>query len=292
VLIVWTAAQAEQLRRTIGATLKAMRPDVPEHRFEPFEPGKLVTPGKGDICLVCGSKPLAALQEAKLMPKGRTLNSLREKPLKPKAEGGFYMTTYDPGIVSSEPDKKALIDWDIRLANRLLTTGSLVPPVGDYHWVGSFAPLIARIETKHAATGMPVDVSCDTETEGLYPWYPDKNIVSIGFTDEIGTADLLYVGPQPDPVPVPPGTDLLGQVRWLLTSPKVKLRGANLKFDLIWIREKWGIECANFKFDTMLVGSLLDENRNRGKTPGEGLVRRADLGSGRGRRGGGRPGRR
>ena len=152
-IVIWTAAQAEQLRRTIGASLKAMRPNVPEHRFEAFEPGKLVVPAKGEIVLACGSKPLALLQESRLLPKGRTLNSLREHPLKPKADGGFYMMTFDPGIVSSEPDKRALIDWDVRLANRLLTTGSLVPPVGDYQWVGSFAPLIARIEAKYEAIG-------------------------------------------------------------------------------------------------------------------------------------------
>ena len=36
---------------------------------------------------------------------------------------------------------------------------------------------------------------------------------------------------------------------------------ANGKFDLLWIAEKWGIECTNFSFDTALVGNLLDENR-------------------------------
>ena len=37
---------------------------------------------------------------------------------------------------------------------------------------------------------------------------------------------------------------------------------ANRKYDLIWIIEKWGIACTNFKFDTLLVGTLLNENRS------------------------------
>jgi hypothetical protein len=63
-------------------------------------------------------------------------------------------------------------------------------------------------------------------------------------------------------VALDPSTNLFDQITWLLTSPKVKLRGANLKFDLIWIAVKWGIECTNFKFDTLLVGTILDENRS------------------------------
>jgi hypothetical protein len=97
----------------------------------------------------------------------------------------------------------------------------------------------------------------DTESMGLHAWYPDKHIVSIGFTCEAGKADCLYLGPYDDPV-LPLDPDLFEQIEWLLTSPKVKLRGSNLKHDLIWLATKWGIECTNFKFDTCLVGSILD----------------------------------
>ena len=63
---------------------------------------------------------------------------------------------------------------------------------------------------------------------------------------------------------VKPDEPLLAQIEWLLTSPMVKIRGSNFKYDLIWIAEKWGIECTNFKFDNALVGSLVDENRSNG----------------------------
>jgi len=261
-LVFWVAAGADAIKQTIGRTLTGLKPDVPYHRFEEFEPGKLVKPEPGEIVVVCGARPLEILQKEKLVPRGRSLASLREQAFLPSAAGGRYMMTFDPGVVRNEPEKRALIDWDVRLANRLLTTGSLVPPTGDYQWVGEFAPLIARIEARFEQTGKPVDVACDTETEGLYPQYPERGIVSIGFTDAAGRAELLYTGPQDDPVPIKPGEPLLAQIEWLLTSPKVKLRGANFKFDLIWIAEKWGIQCTNFAFDTCLVGSLVDETRS------------------------------
>jgi DNA polymerase I-like protein with 3'-5' exonuclease and polymerase domains len=268
-LIFWTAAKADAITRTIGVSLKAMRPDVPEHEFRPVKGEELVVPGPGQIVICCGSKPLDILKANKLVPKGRTLSALREKPYKTMAAGGSYMMTYDPTIVANEPDKKALIDWDIRLALRLLKTGSLDPVLGNYIWVGSLKPLIASIKTKFKVTGETVDLSTDTETMGLYPWYPDKDILMIGFSMYPGTAEMLVVS---DKYPTPPGVvydsddDLWEQLHWLLTTPLVKLRGANLKFDLIWIAEKWGIECTNFVFDTALAGSLLDENRSNGLT--------------------------
>jgi DNA polymerase I-like protein with 3'-5' exonuclease and polymerase domains len=263
VLVFWTAAGADQLKKTIGATLSAMRPNVPEHAFEQYWPGKLVEPGPGDVVVVCGTKPLDVMKAAGLIkPKNRTLNSLRQKPLQTTANAGSYMFTFDPQVVNSEPEKGTLLDWDVRLAHRWLTTGSLMPKLGEYRWVNTFRPLIERIEAKFAKTGEPVDLSTDTETMGLHPWYPDKEILMIGFTDRPGHADMLYMGPLDDPVALDPDEDIRGQVEWLLTSPKIKLRLSNGKYDMVWIAERWGIECTNFKFDNALVGSLLNENRS------------------------------
>ena len=259
-LTVWTSAEESLIRRTIGATLTAMRPVIPEHRFVACDAVTLVDAGPDEVVLVCGTRPLDILQRHGKAPKNRTVNSLREKRLPAGPGKGSYLVTFDPYSTNSEPDKKQIIDWDVRLATRLLRTGSLDPVLGDYRWVGDFSKLIAAINATFEKTGKPVDVACDTETMGLYPWYPDRDIVSIGFTAESGRADMLYTGPEPDPVPVSP--EIRNQVSWLLNSPRIKLRGANLKYDLIWIAERLGIECTNFRFDVCLVGNLLDENRS------------------------------
>lgn len=259
-LTIWTSAETRLIRRTIGETLTAMRPAIPEHEFVGCGGETVVPAGPGEVVLVCGTKPLAVLQKHGLAPKNRTVTSLRERPLRPDPDRGWYLVTFDPGIVNTEPAKRQLIDWDVRLATRLLRTGSTEPLLGDYRWVGDFGELIAALNCTFEKTGKPVDVACDTETMGLYPWYPDRDIVSIGFTCQGGRADVLYTGPQADPVPVSP--QIRDQVAWLLNSSRVKLRGANLKYDLIWIAERLGIECTNFKFDVCLVGNLLDENRS------------------------------
>jgi hypothetical protein len=82
-------------------------------------------------------------------------------------------------------------------------------------WVGGFSEIIAAINCRWAETSKPVEVSLDAESMGLYPWYKDKGIVSIGFTCEAGRADCLYLGPFRDAV----GTidpELFAQIESLL----------------------------------------------------------------------------
>jgi DNA polymerase I-like protein with 3'-5' exonuclease and polymerase domains len=261
-LIIWTAANTQTITRTLGAALKDLRPETPQHKFVAYVDGEIPVPAAGEIVLACGSKCLSELQKASRAQKGRTVTSLREKLL-PAPEGGFYMLTFDPNVVASEPHEQQTITWDVSLAARYLKTGSLKPPIGTYKYVASYAPMIERIKKRYAETGKPQDVSCDTETMGFYPWYDDKEIVSISFTDEAGMAELLYCGPKfESPVPEEPGVDVGAQIDWLLNSPMVRTRGQNFKYDLIWIWKKWNIECTNFKFDGMLAGTLLDENRS------------------------------
>jgi DNA polymerase I-like protein with 3'-5' exonuclease and polymerase domains len=260
-LKIWTTADTPLIKKTFGVTLRGFRPEVPEHQFLTFnDKVEPPTPAKGDVILVCGNKPLDALRRHGLAPKNRTVTSLREKPI--AAGGGHYLITFDPFITNNEPDKQEVLDWDTRLAVRLMRTQSLKPEVGSYEWVNSYQPMIDWIEKRYEITKKPVDVSMDTETMGFFPWYPDKDIVTIQFTARPGTAEVLYLGPQDHPIELDPDTPLFDQIKWLLTSPKVKLRMANGKFDLMWVAEKWGIECTNFKFDICLVGNLLNENRS------------------------------
>ena len=210
-------------------------------------------------------KALEKLRAAGLVHKSRTLDSLREKPV--KRGQGWIMLTFDPGVIQSQPEKREIIDWDVRLAHRLMTTGTLEPQVGDYQWVSSYASMILEIEAMYVKTGKPVKVAFDTETMGLYPWYPDKDFVCCSFTHKPGCSQLLYLGPQSAPIALDPSQPLFDQIKWLLTSPKVRLRMANGKYDLIWVKEKWGIDCTNFTFDTLLAGSLVDENRTNSPEP-------------------------
>jgi hypothetical protein len=48
-LVVWTPSDAQLLRRTLGASLEALRPHIPKHRFEPST-DKIVVAEADDVC--------------------------------------------------------------------------------------------------------------------------------------------------------------------------------------------------------------------------------------------------
>ena len=261
-LTIWTSSDTNTVSTVFAGILRSYRPNVPDHTFLSLnEDGLPPAPSAGEIVLVCGTKPLDVLRRAGIVPKNRTVSSMREKFLASPL-GGHWLTTHDPNAVTSDPTKADEVMWDVRLAVRMLRTGSANPVIGTYRWVNNYQPMIDWTDVRFKETGKAFDVSCDTETMGFYPWYPDKDIVSISFTAQPNTAEVLYLGPQQAPIKLDPTVPLFDQITWLLTSPKVKLRMANGKYDLVWIAEKWGIECTNFKFDTMLTGTLLDENRS------------------------------
>ena len=260
VLTFWTGANPTTITKVIGRSLQSFRPNVPEHRFIVYAEGEpFPEPVGGEVVLVCGDRCLDVLRRAGLVAKNRSVTSMRETPI--KRPGGWLLVSYDPSVIDREPEKAGIIDWDIRLAHRLHSTGGLTPKTGDYQWVSSFAPMIAEIEAMHVKTGKPVKVAFDTETMGLYPWYKDKDLVVISFTHKPGCSRLMYFGPRDAPIPLDHDSPLFEQIEWLLTSPKVRLRMANGKYDNIWVKEKWDLDCTNFTFDTLLVGSLLNENR-------------------------------
>ena len=260
-LTIWTSASGQTVSKVFAPALRSFRPNVPPHKFVALE-GGLITPEKGEVVLVCGTKAVDELRKAGIVHKSRTLSSLREKPVL-KPGGGAWLVTYDPAITGTEFDKQEVIEWDVQLAARFLRTGSVEPQLGSYKYVSNYDETIEYIEAQFAKTGKPVDVSLDLETMGLHPWYPDKDIVTCSFTAIPETAHVIYLGRfQKHPVELDRSGKLFDQIKWLLNSPKVKLKGANLKFDLIWIAVKWGIECTNFVFDTLLVGTLVNENRS------------------------------
>lgn len=117
---------------------------------------------------------------------------------------------------------------------------------GDYRWVEDFDDLIRAIDCTFAETGRPVEVAARLDTGGG---------PAIAFTMAAGAADCLDLSETPS-APVVEG------LRHLLTSPRIRLRGANFKADMVWLAERLGIDCTNFAFDALLAGSLLDENRS------------------------------
>lgn len=264
-LIIWSSADFKTLRDVVGEQVAIA--GVP-HRVE-SDMTTFPTCGPEDIVLAMGSKALETLVALGAVPKNRTIGSLRERQF--QFGGSRFFMSYDPGIVSRDYAFKSDIQWDVQLIARILNTGTSKPVLGDYRYVESYHELITEVDNRFAATGAPVEVSCDLETVGTDEYAEGAFIVSISFSIDEGKSDVMYFrsGEVPQrPTPWTSDDDMTywegvwRQVHWLITSEKVSIRGANFKFDSRWLNRHWGIDCTNQKFDTMLVGSLLDENRS------------------------------
>lgn len=266
-LVVWTAGQSKYIKKVVGPVIA---PSGVSHRVADFK-DSLPAFGAGDVVLAMGSKVVDYLKAQKLLPKNRTVGSMREHPI--QVGGAKFLVTYDPGLAEKDYARLPEMQWDTQLAIRLHETGTIDPVIGNYRWVENYSELIQRVEDLWATNGnKPVDVACDLETLGLDEYHEDARIITISFTVDDGTADLMYFekGEAPvqpialdsDPMELPYWEALWLQIYWLLTTEKVSIRGANFKYDSRWLYKVWLILCTNNKFDTLLAGALLDENRS------------------------------
>lgn len=270
ILTFWCKNDDAGLKKTVKTVMPKLAPVV-DWRIIEHKVQKVVYPDPDELVLGMGSDIYEELKYAGVVPKNRAVTGQRGKLFTHTCldnEGqpvgvGHWMVSFSPALANMEADKAGQIIWDIRLAHRYLTTQSLQPPVGTYAYTTTLKYVQEYVRQSYEAKQKPIQVSLDLETMGFHPWYPEKKIVTVQVTVAEGVADVINMM---DPhFEDPKNLSLfLSELRTLLNDPRVALIGANLKFDLNWIRVKWGLECTNFRLDTTIVGSLLNENRSNG----------------------------
>jgi DNA polymerase I-like protein with 3'-5' exonuclease and polymerase domains len=275
-LYIWTGAEASTIRKVFEPAISHQT--IP-HKVIPFPEDKslpLTIPqiGPGDVLLACGNRAIEAVQATGFFgdKKKRTIGSQRERAF--AKNGGHVLFTYDPGMSNIDYARVPEMQWDCQLAIRVHEFGStecLELKKCNYDWVESFHELIEEIDKRFAATGKPVYMATDTETMGKDEYAPGVQILSISFSIDEGKSFMMYFEQGEKPIQPLPWKDesayeywegVWEQINWLLTSEKIKTEGANLKYDCRWFQKHWNIACTNFRFDTLLVGTLLDENRS------------------------------
>jgi len=216
-----------------------------------------------------GNGPLAHLAALKAIPRNRTISSLRNRGHLVEGLSAPAIFTYSSGIGEIDYGKFVDLQTDVALAVRLAKTGSLEPQMGTYRYVDYFTDLLAQVDAQYAATGKPVDLGFDLETIGFDPYrlpsegHPGAYIVTMQASIKAGTGDVIYFNSREElQARVKEDKQFMAEIVQLMTSPKISIRGANLKFDLHWLHVWLAIDCTNFKFDTTMVGSILDENRS------------------------------
>lgn len=253
--ILWTSTSSQRLNQAIGREVSAWGP--PPHKVQTDSQSQLPPAGPGDVVLAMGSKALKALADVGAVPKNRTISSVRGKEI--YHEGVIYFVTFDAGIMDLDYGMWVNLKLDAALACRLAVTGSSDPVLGDYSYVPDFTEVVEGLEAMVDDGKFPA-IAVDLETLTLDPYNPETFIVSISVSPAPEVSYVVrFQGHYDQPQK---GSLLHKQINWLLNSPKIRLRGANYKYDAVWIREKWGLLSTAFKMDTTLVGSLLDENRS------------------------------
>jgi DNA polymerase I-like protein with 3'-5' exonuclease and polymerase domains len=250
-LYVWTDTEPAKVQHAMAPVLKTGANIQIVKSLKDLPADKTV--------LVLGEEPRKLLANAGLIPKNRTITSMRHK-LWPLQGLGRFLFSYSPGIKAVDNGKYTDFLCDARIAVRVSKTGEYEPKMGDYRWVDDFSEAIAGIKAQFKATGARVDAAFDTETVGADPYADAARFVVLQLTWQPGKSDMVYFGSMNEWLEWrDKHADQLG---WLLTTPMLSMCMANGKFDCTWVQVHTGIECTNFRFDTLLVGSLLDENRS------------------------------
>lgn len=230
---------------------------------------------QGDTILLMGSTAYERVaSEWGAMSKGKSASYFRHQEIGFK--GVTILTTHSAFLGTKDYTKLVDIQLDTQAAIRRATTGTIRPTwgLGNYEWADSFEGLCHQVHNQYQQTGQPIRLSWDLECTGLNEYDPLAWIVSIFFSFKVGHSIGMAFGwhhDQPvrsdgalfkggDPKVWDQKVAIWNQINWLLNTPMVYSVGANLKFDKRWIAVKWQMECTNHKFDTTLVGGLLDEN--------------------------------
>ena len=216
------------------------------------------------VLFVVGSQTIPKMANLGVVPKGRTITSLRVNTYELRTNKVRF--SYSPSIKNIDSGMFTDLKNDLVLAYRLAMTGSLEPKLGKYKYVEDFSDYCNQLQVLEKEGKKNIPITFDTETIGFDYLHlgdntrPQARFVSFQLSIKKGESHVVYFkdfGSMTQWL-----TKNASQLIYLFTDKNLSMGGANFKFDLNWLRHFTGLYCTNFKFDTTLVGSLLDENRS------------------------------
>lgn len=218
-------------------------------------------PLKAKVWMAGGSEAVGMFKRAGLLGTGRNraMKWYRGQAFQHPENPDIHVTVgATPDSIRYDLAAFSVLRNDVFLARRLAATGTMAAKLGRYEWASDLSAVVSYVESAYRATGKPVPVSLDLETEGLHPFDPEKRILTVAASAIEGAGEVVDVRD----VSRETLDRIIAQVTFLLTSSKVHMVGANLKFDLLWLRVKWGVRTSRYGFDTCQGGSILDEVRS------------------------------
>lgn len=165
----------------------------------------------------------------------------------------------DLGFVQRSPQNASTFETDIRSLRKFLDSGCdinaniLENSEWDYQWVDNLDDWMRD---------RPKIMSHDTETTGLNRALESVFPFTFQFCREPGKAVIFPVHPDYYPEFKRDHNKLIFQAKSLLEDPDVLKIGHNMKYDF-HMYKKVGIHMRGWKYDTMLMAAMADENMQR-----------------------------
>ena len=234
----------------------------------------------GDVLLACGEGPIKYLRKHKVFHRTKAISTLLHHPAinatitddrvtveNHEVKGKIvpvYETIYPVhtvaapalGLFGRSAEFDYQISWGFELAHRIHTTASTLPDTSKMglEYRTGLKQVIRDLRSYHDKSGKPIAISLDLETDGLDAWDYTCNIVSVQLSINPDSAYVITHHHF--------NLKFWDELRMILRSPKVRVVGANLQFDMIWLRHKHGVEVPSFAYDVQLADSLLCVWRN------------------------------
>lgn len=229
----------------------------------------------GDVLLACGEGPVKYLRKHKVFHSTKAISTLLHDPavnatvtndrvtVEKHEVKGKLVPVYDAihpvhvvaapalGLFGRSPEFDYQITWAFELARRLTVSPTILPDMTQegLEYRHKLKQVIRDLRSYYEIRGEPTAVALDLETDGLDAWNPHAGIVSVQLSINDSSAVVITHHHFCD--------EFWSDLAMILRSPKVKILGANLQFDMIWLRHKHGIEVPSFAYDTQLADSLL-----------------------------------
>lgn len=134
-------------------------------------------------------------------------------------------------------------------------------PVTPDEIISELDAMLSEINQRVLENGIPVVVSCDTETTSLTPANPDDRVIAISLShkDRFG---LAYPFQHRDfQFSEKDFQRIFRKTEELLSSPNVTVDMANAKFDIQWLAFHYKMKMNLPRYDVLLAEHILDEDK-------------------------------
>ncbi len=121
--------------------------------------------------------------------------------------------------------------------------------------------LYAEAEASFASKGCPLAIAVDTETSSLTPYRKEDRVIAVSLSHKMDFGLAFPLEHKANPFGEAELVEILGKLEKLLASEHVSILTANGKFDMQWLKHRYGLKIRDAAYDIILAEHVLDEDK-------------------------------